>query len=96
MVINGLTEQDLLGIYERQPVENGWHSVTLALEDGQLWWRNAAGAEWRLNFEDGILQTQEDCPYGVVNLQVVLAQDDNGDYLNEVTGLIFNNELYRR
>ena len=79
-VINRLTEQALVGLYERDPVENGWHTVTVVYEDEQLWWTNAANARWRLSFEDGVLQTQEDCPYGISNIEIVLAQDDNGNF----------------
>lgn len=95
-LINALTAEDLLGAYERQPVQNGWHSVTLVWENSKLWWKNAANSQWGLSFEDGVLKTEENCPYGVSTLGIVLAQDDNGEYLSEVSGLIFNNELYER
>jgi hypothetical protein len=95
-LINSLTAEDLVGTYERQPVQNGWHQVTVVLENAQLRWRNAANSEWGLTFVDGVLQTQEDCPYGVSNLGIVLAQDADGNYLSEVRGLLFNNELYER
>ena len=94
VAIDALSAADLVGAYERRPVENGWHSVEVSLEDDQLWWRNQAGAQWRLYFAEGTLETGEDCPYGVSVLNIQLAQDANGDYTSEVTGLTFNNELY--
>ena len=95
-VINTLTIESFLGSYERLPVENNWHSVNVVLESSKLWWRNAANVQWGLRFSNGVLQTEGDCPYGVSTLGIVLAQDSNGDYLSEVTGLIFKNELYQR
>ncbi len=77
-------------------MENNWHSVNVVLEGSKLWWRNAANVQWGLSFSKGVLQTEGDCPYGVSTLGIVLAQDSNGDYLSEVTGLIFINELYQR
>ena len=38
-----------LGHFERTPVENTWHNVTVYQDsDGRLWWENAAGAVWEL------------------------------------------------
>ena len=77
-------------------MENGWHSINLIFDDSQLWWKNTADAQWRLNFNHGLLQTEEDCPYGVSSLGIVLAQDSQGNYLSEVIGLLFSGELYER
>ena len=96
LMIETLTREQLLGAYERVPVENGWHSVSVEWDGASLWWRNEAGSRWSLTFTDGILNTGEDCPYGVSTLSIRLAQDAAGNYLPEVTGLIFNNELYQR
>jgi hypothetical protein len=91
-----LTRELLLGSYERIPVENGWHSVSVEWNGTRLLWRNEAGSQWGLSFLDGVLKTEEDCPYGVSTLSISLAQDPGGNYLSEVTGLIYNNELYQR
>ena len=38
-----------LGHFERTPVENTWHNVTVYQDsDGRLWWENEAGAVWEL------------------------------------------------
>ena len=92
--VNALSADDLVGRYERRPVDNGWHSVEIILENSQLRWRNDAGVEWSLNFENGVLETGDDCPYGVSAIEISLSQDNNGDYTGRVTGLNFNNELY--
>ena len=91
-----LTREALLGSYERMPAENGWHSVSVEWDGTRLWWRNEAGSQWGLSFMDGVLKTEEDCPYGVSTLTITLAQDSAGNYLSEVSGLVFNNELYQR
>ena len=40
-----------LGYFERTPVENTWHNVTVFLDsEGRLWWENEAGAIWELEW----------------------------------------------
>ena len=40
-----------LGHFERTPVENTWHNVTVFLDsEGRLWWENEAGAIWELEW----------------------------------------------
>lgn len=46
------------------------------------------------NYYGEIISARQDRPYGVSVLNIQLAQDANGDYTSEVTGLTFNNELY--
>ena len=38
--------QALIGKYERRPVTNGWHEVTISIAAGGAEWRNAAEAVW--------------------------------------------------
>ena len=78
-----------MGEYKRLPVENDWHSVTIFREQEQLWWQNAACVRWKLSFSEGILQTQEDCPYGNQSVGIKLVQDESGTYLSEISELIF-------
>ncbi|MCB9611357.1 MAG: hypothetical protein H6722_02775 [Sandaracinus sp.] len=53
----------LEGAYERRPVENGYHEVTVRVAGGVATWRNAAGASWALVVEDGYLRAAPTSPY---------------------------------
>lgn len=80
----------IAGSYERAPVENGWHSVTVSVVSANmLTWSNAAGASWSLELRDAGLWSGEDCPYGVQELDV----EADGEM---VTGLWFGGERYGR
>ena len=92
-----LTPESFVGVYERRPIENDWHLVEVVLEDGQLWWRNQAGQQWLLYYEDFYVRTGEDCPYGEQNLGIQLIGIGDDAYISELYGLRFNNsELYLR
>lgn len=91
-----LTPQDFVGSYERQPVENGWHSVTISLESGQLMWRNAADLTWALSWADGKLRSSASSPYGERLIEVVPQRDAEGSPLPAVQSLVMNGESYRR
>lgn len=85
-------EGSLPGAYERAPVENDWHRVTIERrKDGTLTWKNAAGKEWTLepHNEGREIWTTKDSPYP--DQQLVIEQNAAG----EITGLQFNNETYR-
>jgi hypothetical protein len=82
---------DLPGYYEKTPVTNNWHRVTVTLDNGVLWWTNAAGVRWVLTLNNGVLMTGADCPYGVREVQV---EKLPGSYV--VSGLRFLDELYQR
>lgn len=86
-----ITPGDLVGDYERGPVENDWHIVNVTLEQGVLAWNNAAGVTWSLALVDDVLTTGSDCPYGVVPVEI---KTESGT--RPVTGLLFNSELYQR
>ncbi|MCB9586143.1 MAG: hypothetical protein H6718_12140 [Polyangiaceae bacterium] len=94
--LSAVTTADLVGEYERSPVENGWHSVTLVLENNALFWTNAGGARWSLTWMNGELRTQDDCPYGPQIVGVDLEHDSEGTATLPVTGLRFGGELYSR
>jgi hypothetical protein len=51
------------GSYERRPVENGYHQVTVTATDGVATWTNADGASWGLVVVDGYLRTLPGSPY---------------------------------
>lgn len=77
------------GAFERRPITNAWHRVTVSLQRGELLWSNEAGVSWDLEFRDGELWTRDDCPYGAQ----ALGLDGDG---SQVDGLIFQGELYQR
>ncbi|MDG1479311.1 MAG: hypothetical protein P8R54_06950 [Myxococcota bacterium] len=83
-----LTIDALVGDYERQPVQNGWHEVTVIDNDG-LRWTNADGVSWSLEIRDGALWAGEDCPYGPSELAVALEDD-------AIATLWFGGEAYIR
>ncbi len=78
-----------VGDYQRQPVQNDWHDVTVTEQGGGLRWTNAAGATWGLERRDGGLFTTDDCPYGVSEVLVEVDADT-------VAALWFNGEGYER
>jgi hypothetical protein len=95
-MLDTLTSADLEGEYKRFPVQNGWHEVIISLDaQGQLWWKNAS-TQWTLFFEDGVLTSGADCPYGISTLKVKLLTDAEGQAYGLVDTLVFNNESYDR
>lgn len=80
------------GSYERVPVENEWHQVMMSARGGSLRWTNAAGVSWGLEVRDGGLYTTADCPYGVSEVGVELAEGSS----TTVGTLWFSREAYRR
>ncbi len=93
--LSGVTADDLTGRYTREPVENGYHDVTVSLVNGQLVWSNAANVSWGLTWEDGTLSTGDDCPYGAQDLTVRVPFADAAGG-QSIEGLVFLGELYRR
>lgn len=88
----GLTTADVVGNYERIPIENPWHEVEIVPNDSGLLWTNAAGASWPLHVgDDGILRTGPECPYGEQELVLEADRDPPA-----ITGIHFNGELYVR
>ncbi len=93
---------DLIGDYQRNPVQNLWHLGSIQLGP-QLEWRNAAGVEWSLqdDLQGGRLLTGPDCPYFTTGwlgtkFDVVLERDALGDLLPVLEGFSFNGDLYER
>ncbi|MFT5684264.1 MAG: hypothetical protein ACI8RZ_005205 [Myxococcota bacterium] len=79
----------LVGSYQREPVQNGWHEVVVTNDDG-LRWSNADGVSWSLEIRDGALWAGDDCPYGASELAVELEED------SAVAVLWFSGEAYQR
>jgi hypothetical protein len=87
---------NFIGHYERSPVLNDWHKVDIAQEATGLRWKNAAGRNWSLSYQNGILKTGADCDYGEKVIAVekvsgsssVLALTLNGDRYVKGTGSI--------
>jgi hypothetical protein len=92
-----VTAQDVIGTYRRLPVQNSYHTGSLALAPGagdRLVWTNAANVSWALtpDLVNQRLLTGADNPYqnsGTPDFTLAFQG-------NEVTGFRFNNELYER
>jgi len=95
-----LSVASLAGRYQRDPVENGYHSGVI--QTGPLRWSNDAGRSWRLtpDVANGVLLTGPDNPYNDTEagraFRIVLRRGPDGDYLPEVAGFLFQGELYVR
>lgn len=88
--LSQLGEKKLAGDYRREPVENGWHEVSIVSAGGNLSWTNAAGTEWALEVREGNLWAGRDCPYG--ESEVPVAINESG----EVTAVYFLGACYQR
>jgi hypothetical protein len=91
-----LSAEDFVGSYERRPVENDWHRVSISLESGTLVWRNAAGASWPLSWSNAVLKTSPDAPYGQQTLAIEPKRDVSGEPLAAVSALYFSGEAYSK
>lgn len=98
-----ITLGDVLGAYERYPIENDWHVGTISLIGGTvLRWTNTAGVSWSLQADllEGALLTGPDCPYfGVPNAEefsLQLEKDEIGDLLPSVDAFAFLGEKYTK
>ncbi len=92
---------DLIGAYQRSPVQNPWHVGAIQLSP-QLEWQNLAGVDWNLqdDLAHGRLLTGPDCPYfgswSGKRFELVLERDALGDLTPALRGFAFNGELYAR
>ncbi|MBW2579061.1 MAG: hypothetical protein JRE38_13510 [Deltaproteobacteria bacterium] len=94
---------DILGYYERLPVNNAWQAGNIWLDGAQLRWQNTAGVSWNLapDLAGGALQIGPDCPYYDENVnndfRLVLEREDQlGDLTAVVKGFSFLGELYSK
>ena len=83
----------LLGRFVRLPMLNNWHEVTLMKDEhGNLFWTNAAGVSWPLEFTShgDPLICDTGTSYGKLNVDVKLG------IFGEVTGYVVNGDTYLR
>jgi hypothetical protein len=80
------------GRYERRPIDNAWHSVTVTSHSSGLLWRNDANVEWDVTVPggDGAALTSARCPYGVLPCTFTYAPG------GAVSHLTFQSEEYVR
>jgi len=72
-------EQKIVGEYRRYPVENDWHIVYLERDENkELFWRNKAGAKWKVTYQDGTLIWDSSSPYGEVVMNGVFEISKEG------------------
>lgn len=84
-----------VGSYERRPVENEWHQVSIALEGDGLRWSNGAGVSWALAWDGRELSA----PYSPYGRQILAAEGEvgrDGAIVLPIEGVWFNGELYTR
>jgi hypothetical protein len=98
-----LALDDVLGNYERNPVENPWHAGDILLDGSPLRWLNNAGVSWSLtpDLPSGALQIGSDCPYYDPNVnndfRLALKREPQfGDLTTELEGFSFLGELYEK
>lgn len=101
-----LTIEDILGEYQREPVENAWHTGRLWLDGVQLKWSNDAGSDCNLtdDLANGRLLTNPGCPYYDNNnggkteyFFFVPERDENGDLKNNFSQFRgFGRDLFTR
>ncbi|MEC9398524.1 MAG: hypothetical protein VX475_12940 [Myxococcota bacterium] len=86
---NQFSPDEIAGRYERTPVQNDWHRVTITESEGALTWTNAANVSWSLNIDGDILESGPDCPYGVQELSIEAAR-------GQIESIVFGGEFYVR
>jgi hypothetical protein len=91
-----LSPEFLVGDYQRTPVENGYHEVTISWDRDTLTWTNRSEVSWSLEWADGRLTSGEDCPYGAQSIDIELTGEDTPAGTPEIRGLKFNGEHYYR
>jgi hypothetical protein len=95
-LFSGLDVALLVGDYNRQPVENEWHSGRISVQEENLLWTNDAGVSWGLepDLAAGVLRTGPDCPYDGDFVLTPTRDLDSGEWTTELAGFTFNGELY--
>lgn len=94
--LDGVEAADFVGRYERRPVQNEWHEVTIAWDGTTLSWANAAGVSWELVWDGTELSSVASSPYGRQILAVDGEVGSDGALVLPVRGLWFNGELHVR
>lgn len=78
--ISTLDRQKLVGGYERRPILNAWHEVSITLANNQLRWNNKAGVSWSLEVRGKELWSGADSPYGASKI-AVFTNDNSGQVI---------------
>ena len=95
-----LTNESVVGSYQRRPVQNGWHSGRIESTESGLVWRNDAGIVWRLvpDLARGKLLNGPDNPYfeqlSAKAFTLALRSDPEGNPLPAVRAFQFLGEEY--
>ena len=88
--LGNISLDDVFGQYTRWPILNDWHIVTISkLNDSDLLWTNAAGVQWPLLKQNGMLLSDPNSAYGEHEL---LFKVVNGG----VKGISFDGEFYEK
>ena len=69
--IDAIGVDALLGRYERRPIENEYHEVTIERRGDDLVWQTAGTAFWTLQVTGGRLYSGPECPYGENPIAIV-------------------------
>ena len=83
---------DVLGDYEKLPVENNWHiGSIISGTSTELAWSNAAGVVWNLipDYPNQMLLTDETCPYPGHDFQLQYSA-------GQLAGFYFQGALYSK
>lgn len=97
--ISSHTLPDMIGSYERQPVQNGTHVGSINPAGTGLNWSNADGTSWNLTeaFDQDKLATGSDNPYydsGATEFKITKPVLDKDGIIDR--GFVFGGEYYRR
>lgn len=99
-----LEVSDVLGRYEHKPKTNEWHSGRIFVKDGEYFWENDAGINWKLtpSLGEGRLYTGSDCPYADPGSNtgppfiITLKRDARGKFTPSVKGFSFGGGFYTK
>ncbi len=103
-VLTQINDEEIVGKYQRLPVENDWHAGEIKRAGGAYIWQNAAGRSWRLTLDkaNGILRTGADCPYTPSGASqgppftLSLVRGADGKFSPRLRGFSFNGGLYTK
>jgi TonB family protein len=95
----------LLGEYQRKPVENDWHIISITGGTPNYTWTNKANVKWTLRRDPvriGILVSGDDSPFRLrpdaqkVEVQFTQRQSVDGPQITGVTSVRFYGEMYEK
>jgi len=104
-ILHQITDRQLCGTYQHNPVENGWHKglISRNANSGFLW-TNEAGKSWKLELdaEAARFSTGPDNPYFDKKTKrgapfiLDLVRGADGRFLPKVAGFYFDGSFYRK